>query len=897
LKRRFEWPGAAIRCVLVTALVAAVVSAGQLAVSPRIAPARADTAIGSAGLFVPAQGTVLDTRSGVGGVSGPVAAATWYPVQVAGLAGVPASGVSSVQVSVTAFNPTLSGYLQLAADGVADTQTSALIYTGGGGSFSASSIVALSPDGEIKVLAQRSVSLLIAVQGYYTAGDGAPAPGGYVPITPTRLVDTRVGTGLPQAKLAVGSTTAITVGGLANVPADASAVFVMLTGISSSTAGGTFTPYPTGATKPADVALSYLPNTATILGAAVDLGSGGRFNLAVGSTGTAIDLVVDVVGYYSASSGTGGAFTPAAARVYDSRISPSVEIPGSATRKLAVGGIAGVPLPSTGISAYALSLQVLHPGPNPGFVAVGLGDQTAAAFVSSVYLTPGDELRSNLVIAQAGADGTIQVFNHSPDPIDIVIDVEGWYADPGPGLPVVESSAYPEQSWTPSGGGLATFSVADSGTGSTVTSFSYRLDDATSTTVAGSGSTFSFTPPSVPGPHTLSVVASDRLGIASPTNDYTFNIGSPPAAPAEVAVTAGAASADLSWVPGRDNGAPALGYAFWVIDRTSSSGTPLGLGTCSRCTHFVLSGLDPAHTYAAQVAAVSAAGQGAVSTSADFIGGVGDVITCSASDDACVGQDVNQAANTDPVFTNYDLSGTDAQTATASAAGLSAEPAGTSATSDPQCSIAQADRVGTWACDDSDDSSGSTAGQPSPAWYGGGYCILQSGCWIRTDDFKASWSATVVYGYGSTRLGTAKGSITWQLVGARSISKPIRWSASGQTRNVMFSAAMYNGAPGVPHGGSYIRDSQAFSPSTAVAGPGTTISWNPNGYSFYNNTMYDHNVVTQFSWNVPGYPGYWYFYARSLCSHTKTRGNAAIYRFAQLSTGMPGDKSSAGYRN
>ena len=75
---------------------------------------------------------------------------------------------------------------------------------------------------------------------------------------------------------------------------------------------------------------------------------------------------------------------------------------------------------------------MLHPGPNIGFVAVGPGDRTDA-FVSSVYLTPGDTWRSNLVIAEPGPDGTIQVFNHSPDPIDIVLDVEGWFAfSPGP---------------------------------------------------------------------------------------------------------------------------------------------------------------------------------------------------------------------------------------------------------------------------------------------------------------------------------------------------------------------------------------------------------------------------------------------------------------------------------
>lgn len=61
-----------------------------------------------------------------------------------------------------------------------------------------------------------------------------------------------------------------------------------------------------------------------------------QFNLAIGRTATAIDVVIDVVGYYIATAGASGAFTPAAARVYDSLISPSVEIAGSATRKLPI---------------------------------------------------------------------------------------------------------------------------------------------------------------------------------------------------------------------------------------------------------------------------------------------------------------------------------------------------------------------------------------------------------------------------------------------------------------------------------------------------------------------------------------------------------------------------------
>jgi hypothetical protein len=60
----------------------------------------------------------------------------------------------------------------------------------------------------------------------------------------------------------------------------------------------------------------------------------------------------------------------------------------------------------------------------------------------------------------------------------------------------------------------------------------------------------------------------------------------------------------------------------------------------------------------------------------------------------------------------------------------------------------------------------------------------------------------------------------------------------------------------------------------------------PNGYSYYNNSMYDDNVVTEFSWEVPGYPGYWYFYVRSLCSHTTRNGRNASYRFAPLAGGL-----------
>ncbi len=370
---------------------------------------------------------------------------------------------------MTVLTPAATGLVKLAPDGTTDVHIAALTYTANGGSISAGSIVALAADGKIGVLAQTSVTLLVHVQGYYTAGNGTPAPGGYVPINPARLVDTRNGTGLPQAKLATGSTTAITVGGTGYVPADASAVFVMLTAISTSTTAGYFSPYPAGTTRPANVSLNYLANTATILGAAVDLGTGGQFNLWVGPAGTAIDMVVDVVGYYTATPGTKGAFTPASARAYDSRIAPNTQLAANSSRRVQVGGKAGVPLPGSGISALAISAQIVHSGTAAGYLALGPGDGRTAV-VSSVYFSAGTNVRSGLAIVPSAGDGTVLVVNYSADPVQVILDVEGWYSAVGAAIPAGQTRTQENltlQADPSSGGSWVTFQyrvgIADGG--------------------------------------------------------------------------------------------------------------------------------------------------------------------------------------------------------------------------------------------------------------------------------------------------------------------------------------------------------------------------------------------------------------------------------------------------
>jgi hypothetical protein len=144
LRRRFGHAAGLLRGLLVLVLTAGVVSAVQLVVSPHTGPARADVSTGTAGVFVPAQGRVLDTRYGTGGYSVPLPANAWSSVLVAGLAGVPSAGVASVQVTLTALNVTGFGSVSVSPDVASPQGGTALSYgSGDTGSFSNTAVVAV----------------------------------------------------------------------------------------------------------------------------------------------------------------------------------------------------------------------------------------------------------------------------------------------------------------------------------------------------------------------------------------------------------------------------------------------------------------------------------------------------------------------------------------------------------------------------------------------------------------------------------------------------------------------------------------------------------------------------------------------------------------------------------
>jgi hypothetical protein len=587
-----------------------------------------------------------------------------------------------------------------------------------------------------------------------------------------------------------------------------------------------------------------------------------------------------------------------------------------------VAGIGGLPTVGAALSAVALNLRTVQPSTTPnasGYLRVWPGDQPEPV-TSSLNYTRLDVYRTDLAIVSPAANGTINIRNGGPDPIDVVIDAEGWFADPGPAMPLVDAADYPEGGWGAPGSGTMTFTISDDGAGSAAQSYQYALDGTAPTSLPATATEFSLPIPATLGLQTLTVTAVDRYGVASDVNDYDFNIGTAPAAPTTPIVTSGNASVDLSWTSGAENGAPTLGFGFSLTDLTTAA-APQNLGSCAGCSHFVITGLDPTHSYTAQLWAISAAGNSPPSTSPPFTADAADPLQCADGDESCGQQDSSQPAPTNLPYENYDLAGGDVDTSgtvsadttsTDPAQTTSVVPAGTSTspappTTDPQCSQSTDQRTGNWVCPITDSSTTTTSSStdpssaqldntaPSSGGGGGGYCNYTGSCFTERDTFTASWVGTVAYGNRiSGFIGYATADITWQLIGAQSWSSTVKWKATSQTRDILFSAAMYNGAPGVPHGGSRLRRTYSVSPSTAVAGPETTISWRPNGYKAYDNKNWDHNVLTQFSWSVPGVSGYFWMNVRSPCSHTTKLGAGASYRFGS-SLKFPGDLERAGW--
>ncbi|WP_052432960.1 polymorphic toxin-type HINT domain-containing protein [Streptacidiphilus carbonis] len=325
--------------------------------------------------------------------------------------------MSAVSVDVEATGSSAGGYLALWADGTAKPSTSTVNLTTGVTADNAA-ILAVGSDGKVDVYnAAGTVDVRVVVNGYYTTTAGTVAPGGYVPIAPTRLVDTRVGTGAVMAQVPAGGSIDVQVDGVAGITGE-SAVFANLT-VPLPAAGGSLYAYPSGAASGGQPIIDFSSTTRSS-GAIVAVGSNGKITLRNGSTTAAIDVMMDISGFFAAAASTGGGFTPVAARLLDTRTTAA--IPANSAVNLQVGGTNGIP---AHFGAAALNLVAIS-GNSPGHLVAWPTGQSMPTL--SLDQFQASAVTAAMSVVAANSTGSVSVYNSSAAPIQVVVDLQGWFA-------------------------------------------------------------------------------------------------------------------------------------------------------------------------------------------------------------------------------------------------------------------------------------------------------------------------------------------------------------------------------------------------------------------------------------------------------------------------------------
>ncbi len=298
---------------------------------------------------------ILDTRVD-NGASGPVPADGEVSLQVEGRGGVPASGVGAVVLNVTVTAPQTGGYLTVYPDGVTRPVTSNLNFSKGE-TIPNLVVAPVGSDGKVDFYngSGGTAQIVGDVSGWFASGSAGA--GGLTPLTPDRIMDTRVDNGASGPVPADGEVS-LQVEGRGGVPASGVGAVVLNVTVTAPQTGGYLTVYPDGVTRPVTSNLNFskgetIPNLVV-----APVGSDGKVDFYNGSGGTA-QIVGDVSGWFASGSAGAGGLTPLTPdRILDTRVDngASGPVPADGEVSLQVEGRGGVP--AYGVGAVVLNVTV-----------------------------------------------------------------------------------------------------------------------------------------------------------------------------------------------------------------------------------------------------------------------------------------------------------------------------------------------------------------------------------------------------------------------------------------------------------------------------------------------------------------------------------------------------------
>ncbi|MCU1691970.1 MAG: hypothetical protein JWM64_1061 [Frankiales bacterium] len=246
----------------------------------------------------------------------------------------------------------------------------------------------------------------------------------YVPLQPTRALDTRDGTGAPHAAVPAGGTVELTVAGRSGVPASGASAVVLNVTIAEAKGTGHVSVYPSGTDGRGTSVIGHTSSTRVIAGlVTAPIGANGRVTLYTSGGG---HLIADVLGYYQASgASTDGRFAALAPnRLLDTRTDGPRPAAGT-SRLLQITGRGGVP--TSGVSAVALNVTATAVD-RAGFVqVVPTGSSTPIGGSSNIGTSSPGQTIANLVIVPVGADGQVRLYTSQA--AHLIADVTGYYTD------------------------------------------------------------------------------------------------------------------------------------------------------------------------------------------------------------------------------------------------------------------------------------------------------------------------------------------------------------------------------------------------------------------------------------------------------------------------------------
>ena len=244
--------------------------------------------------------------------------------------------------------------------------------------------------------------------------DVTPTTGGYHPLSPVRVLDTRL---FPAAKVRAGTEQRVAFPEEL-LPADVNAVAFNLT-VTEPEKSGYLTAHVCGSALPSAASLNFTAGetTANLVESVIRDGQ----ELCVFSMVNA-HVVVDVAGYHS-DSATELLTAREPKRLADTRLTQRVQ-----AGETLVVPVIGDGLAPAGTEAAYLDLAVTTPE-GSGFLTV-FPCGTERPWASTLNYSDGD-LASNSAIAKVGADGTVCVYTLRTT--DIVVDLTGTFSTSGTG--------------------------------------------------------------------------------------------------------------------------------------------------------------------------------------------------------------------------------------------------------------------------------------------------------------------------------------------------------------------------------------------------------------------------------------------------------------------------------